>query len=152
MQMYKIKTGLIFMVFIGMSLSVPIAILVPAAFAGDVIIIANKSVHESSLSSKEIKNIFLGRKTQWSNNKKIIFVTLKGVEVHGIFLKEYTGKTPFQYINYWRKQVFTGKGRPPKSFKTESSLVDYVANTEGAIGYVSPGLNKDIVKTVRIKN
>jgi len=57
-MMYNIK-GLTLMMFIGMSLSVPIAILVPAAFAGDVIIIANKSVHENSLTSKEIKNIFL---------------------------------------------------------------------------------------------
>ena len=32
--------------------------------------------------------------------------------------------------------LFTGKGRSPKSVKTEQEMLQYIAETEGAIGYV----------------
>ena len=32
--------------------------------------------------------------------------------------------------------VFTGNGTPPKQFKTEQELLEYVTETEGAIGYI----------------
>ncbi|MCP4348533.1 MAG: hypothetical protein GY795_23875 [Desulfobacterales bacterium] len=122
------------------------------AFASDdVIIICNKNVCDETLSRKDIKNIFLGRKTEWSNKQKIIFVTLKNKEVHKVFLKEYVGKTPFQYTNYWKKQLFTGKGKPPKSFNTEESLMDYIANTDGAIGYLSSAPEKSKVKIISVQ-
>ncbi|MBW1940195.1 MAG: substrate-binding domain-containing protein [Deltaproteobacteria bacterium] len=146
----KIKDGIgIFLAaFMLVCFSFPTGVLISAASDGDVIIIGNKNVPASSLSKKDIQNIYLGRKTKWDNNQKIIFVTLKKGEVHKRFIKEYVGKTSAQYRNYWKKQVFTGKGKAPKCFDAEEKLVDYVANTEGAIGYISSGTNKDSVKTI----
>lgn len=103
----------------------------------DVVIIANPQVPDTTLSPGELEKIFLGKSTKWSDGKKIRFVNLKGGDVHETFTKEYTGKTAIQYTNYWRKRVFTGKGRMPTTFGTEEKLLDYVAQTPGAIGYVS---------------
>lgn len=134
------------MLFIAVSLFFP----EDKIFAESVIVICNNSVSEDSLTKEDIKNIFLGMKTTWSNNQKIVFVTLKEGDVHDIFLKEYIGKTIFQYANYWKKQVFTGKGKPPKSFETEEELVNYVADTEGAVGYISPGVENSRVKIISV--
>ena len=108
-----------------------------AAIAGEVIVIANKNVSESSLSTAEIKDIFLGEKTSWADNNRINFVVLKDDEVHKTFLDKYVNKTPMGYNSYWKKLVFVGKGKAPRSFSSPKELVDYVAQTDGAIGYIS---------------
>jgi ABC-type phosphate transport system substrate-binding protein len=119
--------------------------------AGDVIIIANKNVSESSLSAAEIKDIFLGEKTSWQDNKRISFVILKDDEVHKNFLEKYVNQTPMGYNSYWKKLVFVGKGKAPKSFSSPEELVGYVARTEGAIGYISSEEKTAEVKIIEPK-
>lgn len=113
--------------------------LAPFAAAQEVKIVAHPDVPGSTLSQDEIRRIFLGKRTQWDqSNQKIHFIILEGGEVHETFIRRYIGKTPSQFRNYWRMMVFTGKGRAPRSLKSPEEVVDYVANTAGAIGYVPP--------------
>jgi ABC-type phosphate transport system substrate-binding protein len=121
------------------------------AKAGDVIIICNKNVSEDELSRDMVKNIFLGKKTKWSNGNKIMFVIQKKNDVHKSFLKTYVSKTTSQFRNYWKKQVFTGKGRSPKKFHSDREIIEFVTGTKGAIGYVAAGSNTDTVKLIADK-
>ncbi len=102
-----------------------------------IIFICHPSVPILSLSKSDIKNIFLGRKIKWNNNDDITFVILKDSNIHRYFTQTYCEKKSFQFRNYWRRQVFTGLGRIPKSFTNENKLIDYISNTKGAIGYIS---------------
>jgi ABC-type phosphate transport system substrate-binding protein len=48
--------------------------------------------------------------------------------------------------------VFTGQGSMPKTFDTESALMEYVAATPGAIGYVgASAANHEGVKTLAVR-
>jgi ABC-type phosphate transport system substrate-binding protein len=114
--------------------------------AGDIVIIGNKSVVESKINKQDLKNIFLGKKTTWSDNKKIVFVTQDNAGVSDQFLSEYVNKSVSQFSSYWKEKVFTGQGTPPKSFASDKELVQFVSQTEGAIGYVSSGEGLDNVK------
>ncbi len=128
--------------------------LLKAAEKVDVVVIAHKDAKDGTLKKDDIENIFLGKKTKWSDNEGIIFVILDSGDVHEAFLKDYVGKTKSQFDSYWKKQVFTGKGKMPDSYKKEKDLLDYVAKTKGAIGYVSKATleeNKDKVKTIETK-
>ncbi len=107
------------------------------------LIIANNGVKDVKLLKGDVANIFLGKKTTFSDKSKIVFVTLAKSKTHEGFLKTCLNKTPSQFANYWKKQVFTGKAKAPKAFKTEKELVDFVAKTKGAIGYISPATAKD---------
>ena len=138
---------LILAAFTGMFILCPIAGFVHDASAG-VVVICNKNVPVDSLDKKEIKKIYLGDKTRWSDDKKIIFVALDSGEEHKTFLKKYVGKSSSQFRNYWKKKVFTGKGKAPKSFRQMEGLLEYVAGTEGAIGYISSELTDDNVKII----
>ena len=124
-----------------------LSIIPSVCLAGDVVVIANKSVSESSLSKDDISNIYLGKKSTWSNGKRIWFAVVKG-ETHDAFLKDYVGKTESQFNTFWKKQVFTGKGKPPKQFDSDRAIVEFVAQTTGAIGYVSAGADVSKVKTI----
>ena len=119
----------------------------------DVVIIVNKNVADKSISKKDLKDIFLNKKSKWSNGKKVIPVTLKSGDIHKSFLKNYVSKTASQFSKYWKKLVFTGKAKAPKTFKNEKEMLAYVAKTPGAIGYVSSKTAKDskVVNTIAVK-
>lgn len=129
-----------------------IMIFVPGIRAADVMVVANGKVADSSLTGDQIKAIFLGQTTSWPSGAKVEFVTLKeSSDVHEDFLKKYVGRSSAQFSNYWKQQVFTGKGRMPKHFDSESKLIEYVSATEGAVGYVSAGAAKGSAKAISIK-
>jgi ABC-type phosphate transport system substrate-binding protein len=118
--------------------------------AGDVVVIVNQSVSETTLSKQDVGNIYLGKKSSWSDGSKIKFVVLTG-DTHASFLKSYVGKSESQFNTFWKKQVFTGKGSPPKELDSDQAMVEFVAQTAGAIGYVSAGTDVSKVKTITIK-
>jgi ABC-type phosphate transport system substrate-binding protein len=121
------------------------------SLAGEVVVIVNGNVPASNLSSDDVKQIFLGNKTTWSNGDKIIFVVQDRTDAGDAFLKTYVRKSASQYDNYWKKQVFTGKGMAPLSFSSDQELVEFVAKTPGAIGYVSSGANTESTKTISVR-
>ena len=117
----------------------------------EVLFIANKSVNEKNMSSREIKDIFLGKKKKWSDNTKIHFVILDNEKLHNDFLKTYIKKTTKQYDAYWKNMLFTGKGSPPKEFETTRELIEYVTATEGAIGYIDSSSIAANVNTISVE-
>ena len=115
----------------------------------DVLIIANPDTELSSLKKKDIKDIFTGKRTRWNAGGKIIIAILESSDVHKEFLWEFVRKTPSQFRNYWRRKVFTGEGKFPRSFRSEAELIDFVAGTKGAVGYISSPAKKP-VKVIEI--
>ena len=118
-----------------------------------VAVIANKNVVESEMTQKDIEATFLGKNTKWGNKEKITIYTLKSGDVHKEFLKDYVQSTSAKFKSHWKKQVFTGKADAPQEFKTEKEMIEQVAKTKGAVGYVSVEFlkkNPDLVKTINV--
>ncbi|MBU0994268.1 MAG: substrate-binding domain-containing protein [Proteobacteria bacterium] len=119
--------------------------MIPFAYAGDKIsFVANKDVSVNSLTSTDIKNIFIGKKSEWDDGRRIIFAVLKNEDTHVAFLKKYIKKSPDQFKNYWRNMLFSGKGMLPPTFVTDAEVIDFVTKTSGAIGYVVQGSKGDV--------
>ena len=115
----------------------------------DMVIIAHQNTPETTVSAKDLQEIFLGKRVQWKDNTAIHPATVKEPELHEAFLKQYVKKTPSQWIAHWKRMVFTGNGTPPQQFTTQQELLKYVADTAGAIGYVDaefPAENVTIMK------
>ena len=120
------------------------------ASAEEIYVFANKSVPDNALSQAELKNIFLGKKVRWTDNQRVDCVMLKDSTCQESFLNQHIRKTSFQFNNYWKKQIFTGKGQPPQTFDSEQALVDYVSQTSGAIGFSCSRPSAAGVKVVSI--
>lgn len=118
--------------------------------AEDVYVFTNKSVPDKALSAAELKNIFLGKKVRWADNQRVDCVMLRDSACQESFLNQHIRKTSFQFNNYWKKQIFTGKGRPPRAFDSQQALVDYVSQTSGAIGFSCSRPSAAGVKVVAI--
>jgi hypothetical protein len=138
----------------GLSVCMAVVILVvgatgPAA-AGNVTVIANKSFAAGSISKADLKDVALGDKTT-VGGAAVTFVTLESGATHEEFLKAFVEKTGLQFANYWKQMIFTGKGKPPKAFKSEGELIGFVAATKGAIAYVSAGADTSAVKVLAVQ-
>ncbi len=130
------------------------SVFIRMSYSDDTIIICNKSVTEDSLDAGDLERIYLGKKSKWNDNKKIKLTMLRGKaetkEIHESFLKKYVHKTMSQFGHYWASLSFTGKGIPPKPFETESDLIKYVSETEGAIGYVRSSTQPENIRIIKI--
>jgi hypothetical protein len=107
------------------------------ANAQDVIFVANRDVQISEIKISDLRAIFLGEKTRFADGSHAVPVMLKGGPAHEVFVKNYFDESPNDFREQWRKAVFTGQGSMPKSFDSESALLEYVSVTPGTIGYVS---------------
>jgi ABC-type phosphate transport system substrate-binding protein len=107
------------------------------AHAQDVVLVANRSVQISAITDADLRAIFTGAKTRFADGSHAVPVTLKGGPAHEVFLKRHLGEAPDDFRAQWRKAVFTGQGAMPKAFDSEAALIQYVAATPGALGYVS---------------
>jgi ABC-type phosphate transport system substrate-binding protein len=121
------------------------------AAAADIKVIANPSVGAASVSSDELKGVFLATKSSLSDGSHVEPVLLKSGAVHEAFLKDYVGKSDSALETYYRSLVFTGKGSMPKAFATDAEVVAYVEKTKGAIGYVSAGTATSSAKVLEVK-
>lgn len=121
-----------------------------AARAQDVVLIVNQDVRISEIKDADLRAIFTGVKTRFADGTRAVPVTLKGGPAHEVFLRNHLGESPDEFRAQWRKAVFTGQGAMPKTFDSEAALVDYVAATHGALGYVSRVSPHDKVKCVAV--
>ncbi len=113
------------------------------AKAQDVILVANPNLQISSLSNADVRSIFLGTKTRLADGSHAMPVILKGGPAHEVFLRSHLGLSSEEFRAQWRKAVFTGQGSMPRTFNTEAALIEFVATTPGAVGYVSRVSPKD---------
>ena len=117
-----------------------------AASAQDVVLVANQDVKISQIGDADLRAIFIGTKTKFADGSHAVPVTLKGGPAHEVFLEKHLGVSAGEFRAQWRKAVFTGQGAMPKTFDSEAALIEYVAVTPGAVGYVSSVSSQDKVK------
>ena len=115
-----------------------------------ILFIANRSVPEVELSKSDIKAIYLGNRGQWSDGSRIRLATIKKSDIHKTVTRSFLKKTPSQFRAYWRKRLYTGEGKMPKSCSSEAALIKYVSANKGAIGYISSGKLPDSIKFIKI--
>jgi ABC-type phosphate transport system substrate-binding protein len=116
----------------------------------DVIIVANTRVTVSQISETQLHDIFTGARSRFGDGSHVVPVVLKGGPVHEVFLRKHVGDSLDEFRTHWRKMVFTGEGAMLKEFPSEDSLLEYVAATPGAIGYVSRMPDGSTVKVLQV--
>ncbi|WP_337842656.1 phosphate ABC transporter substrate-binding protein [Rheinheimera sp.] len=122
-----------------------------AAFA-NVAVIVHPS-NGAAVSQDDLNKIYTGRSKSFADGKAAEAVNLAdSVAVRADFDQKALGRSSSQMKAYWSKLVFTGKGTPPKELASEQEVLDYVAKTPGAIGYVSAGAVNANVKVALTLN
>ncbi len=120
------------------------------ATAVDLVIIANPTVPVSSLNRSALADIYNGYKGRWDNGQKIKVVMLKQGATHEVFAESVVQLSPAKLKNLWKKVIFSGAGSPPKVVHSEEQCVEFVAATNGAIGYISSATAHEGVKVIEV--
>ena len=114
------------------------------ASKGEYKVIVNGKNTLKQLSREDLARIFLGKKTLWDSETKIMPAILPEKEkVTQVFIKKVIRKSISQYRAYWKRRLFSGGGTPPKTFRTSQEVLDFVAKHPGAIGVVEASVNED---------
>jgi TonB family protein len=121
----------------------------PGAFGGEVKVIANPSVKAETISAAELRSLFLQERITL-DGAHIEPVLEKNGATHVQFVKEYLGKSEEDLEMYYRSRVFSGQASMPKEFGSDAEVVDYVARTRGAIGYVDSETSAEGVKILAV--
>jgi len=116
-----------------------------------VIVIANPGVKASAVSKNDLKDVFTGAATALPGGGNVVPILLKAGTVHEEFLQAYIGKNDTAYRAGWRSLVFSGQASMPKSLDGDAAVVAFVANNNGAIGYINKATPHDGVKVLTIK-
>jgi len=110
-------------------------------------VVVNNSVELSEISHQQVKSIYLGQQTHWPNGHLIKLFKLPSThKTHNVFVKNTLGLYPYQFNRRWQKLVFSGFALKPSVAIDEQELLELIAKTPGAIGYVE---NKIIMEGVR---
>ena len=110
-----------------------------------VIVTARDNVEE--LSTHDVARIFLGKVTSYPSGAEVVPLNMDPEDQnYAEFARIVLKKTTSQLKAYWAKQVFTGKGRPPRSLGSSAKLRELVASHKRYLSYLD---RNDIDNSVR---
>jgi ABC-type phosphate transport system substrate-binding protein len=112
-----------------------------------VVVIVNKSVKVSSLSSSAITSIYKLDKKAWDDGKKIVVFDSKESGTKEKFYS-FIGQSQVEIKKIWMKSQLTGEGKAPESLANSDDIVSKVGSTPGAIGFADKSKITDNVKIV----
>ena len=120
--------------------------LISTSALAEVVVVVGAS-NGNSLSGSDVSRIFLGKLKKFGDGSSVVPVNLSsGSDVRTAFEKNALGKSSSQIKAYWSKQVFSGKGKPPKELGSDADVINFVSSNPGAIGYIDAGSVNDSVK------
>lgn len=121
-------------------------ILAAKVTAAEVAVIAHRSVPVAEISPSELLDVYTGDIKEWSNGEQIIVTDLKPKNDVKTAFYDFIGKTSSRMKSIWMKNMLSGEGQPPQAFDSEEELLEKVATTPGAIGYIDASLlNNDVI-------
>lgn len=122
----------------------------PAAYAESISIVANSasSIDKSSVTSKGVRNVFLGKAKKLSGVPVSPVAQVKTRAITVIFNETVVKKNESQARAYWSRMVFSGKASPPPELDDDQSVLLHVGENPSAIGYVKSSAVNDTVKVL----
>lgn len=117
--------------------SILVALVLCGAAGAAETVIVNAGLGVAEVAKDDLGGMFDGKKGNWPTGAKVVLVIQPDAPVHEAFLKANVGKSPAQFATAWKKIVFTGKANAPVTAKSDAEVVELVAKTPGAVGYIA---------------
>lgn len=100
-------------------------------------VIANKSVPIDKINKSKLELIYTLQLAKWNDGTRINPVNIKQKsDLKGDFFK-YLGRSSSELKKLWMRLFLTGEAKAPKAVETEQAVLETVAKTPGAIGYIN---------------
>ncbi|HUP91699.1 MAG TPA: hypothetical protein VM074_05575 [Solimonas sp.] len=101
-------------------------------------VVVNAQQAQDAISRSLLRGMFGMRLRAWPDGTPVrVFVLEDTAPLHMDFCKSVLRMYPYQLRQNWDRLVYSGTGQPPIVLPTEEALLNKVAETPGAIGYIS---------------
>jgi len=121
-------------------------------YAEPISVIANSSVTFEQLKLKDLRSIYTMKKRLWAEGEPVsVFVYSGDNSIHKAFCRELLKVFPRQLESVWYRLVYSGTGASPIRVNSEAEMLERVANTPGAIGYLQSESLNEKTKIITIK-
>ena len=132
---------------VGIAAAAAIVVSIPAR--AEFVVIVHPKNPVTSLSAEHVAQYFLGKSASFPGGAAVTPLNLaEGTALRDEFYAKVADKNPGQVKAYWAKQMFSGKGSPPKELASAAELKKAVANDPSAIGYIEKSAVDATVKGV----
>lgn len=116
------------------------------------LVIVNAANPASSAERKFLSDAFLKKTTRWSGGQMIRPVDQSAdSEVRRRFSEDVLERSVTAVRSYWQQVIFSGRDVPPPELSGDATVLDYVKNHAGAVGYVSGGARTDGAKVLSVR-
>jgi len=107
------------------------------AVQADIAVIANIANAEAALNAKQVKKIFLGKKSVFPGGGVVKPVDqMEGSATRDTFYQKVANKDADTMKGYWTQKIFSGKASPPHAVGDDAAVKAWVTSNKGGIGYV----------------
>jgi ABC-type phosphate transport system substrate-binding protein len=115
-------------------------------------IVVNRSNPLSEISLADLRRVFRGQRTRWSNGRRVTLVMRDpGTPERSAILQSLYGLDESEYRRTYLQAVFSGEATDaPKTLASTNGVLRFVYNVPGAIGYVRARDVGPSVKTLRV--
>lgn len=120
---------------------------------GDLVPVVNQQVKQNTISQHGLSAIFKMRLHKWKDNSSItVYVLADDSPLHQTFCKKILNVFPHQMRRFWDRLVFSGSGQAPVTLQTENEMLEMLATTPGAIGYLRADRIVEGIKALSIQS
>lgn len=116
-----------------------------------VAVIVNQKVPQTNIRKNTLRAIFGMRLQAWSDGTPIVvFILQPKNQFHVHFSKKTLDVFPHQLERSWDRLVFSGTGQAPIIVRNQVDMLEKVARTPGAIGYIKQDYANETVRTLSV--
>jgi ABC-type phosphate transport system substrate-binding protein len=120
--------------------------------APEYVVIVNAANPASSADRKFLSDAFLKKTTRWRDGQLIRPVDQNADSaVRRRFSEEVLERSVTAVRSYWQQVIFSGRDVPPPELSGDGTVLEYVKNHAGAVGYVSGGASTAGAKVVSVR-
>lgn len=103
-----------------------------------IMLVVHVSRGTPALSPTDLKNIYLGRKKLWSDGTAIQpYMRPPRAAAGFTFHRDVLKMTPARFRHHWQGLQLSGQGSQPRTFTLATDVLQAVAASPGAIGYLT---------------
>ena len=115
-------------------------------------LIGHPAIADDRLSLNTTRRIFSMQLDRWPDGTPVrVFVLPDDSAQHRAFAKNRLRLFPRQLRRVWDRQLYSGTGQAPETVASEAQMLRRVAETPGAIGYLSSENLDESVRTLDIR-
>lgn len=120
----------------------------PAPVAEEVVVIVHPATSITQLERDGIVSLYLMEQTYWPDGTPVQLFDIRGQDHAKSVFYEALGQQPRNLKRSWMRLILAGEASSPKTVTDADAMVEGVAGTPGAIGYVAANAVDDRVTVV----